>query len=530
MKTPALALLWELGWKNRVVFPLLLVLFVLGAGLAHALAHASPNAWWLGYANGSLISALLASLLLGFAPFTLMESHHGWRMNTMTTRWFVLPVRTSVLVFGPLVAGCLFIALLMGAWSLVLGPLAPGFDGRYFLLVLVFGVTGIQALGWMLARKPSWFWPVAGVFLLFVLLLGIVPQDHPHWRGQGSGMFWIVAGIIPVFAATALLAARWNRCGAWSGGLGLGWMGPSLWRVRSDFSNLRSPVAALWRADIAGLVRGFTVTWLAVALLMIGFQWLKISQMRPELAFRYQWLVLIALEILPFLGILWLAMAGLFTGCEPGNGFKTRLTGFRATAPVTAGSFAAQRIVTALLIWLVVWIPLIIACFWYDPELKGRVNSQAVWQMVGAMTKFMAVGAFVLIGALPVFLSGRFEGFPNLLLLSMVSWVGPWLLLTSLTFEEQGVVHLRWSVAIGWLLAKIGLGVWALVSSWRAGHITWRFPVLLAAGWLLLTMLLVSVRLPRNSELLIHAVGIVLLMPFARLALCPLAVSKNRHR
>jgi hypothetical protein len=40
----------------------------------------------------------------------------------------------------------------------------------------------------------------------------------------------------------------------------------------------------------------------------------------------------------------------------------------------------------------------------------------------------MAVSAHVLVGALPLLLRGRWEGFPTLLLASICSWAWTWLL------------------------------------------------------------------------------------------------------
>jgi uncharacterized membrane protein len=152
MNTAIRALIWEQVWRNRIVFPALALLLALGGGFAYAQAHAAADLWWVKSAHQTVIFTFLASLLIGFAPFTLMESHSGWRMNSMVTRWFVLPVRTSVLVLVPFLFACAFMALLMGAWTPVLNQLGPGFDATYFLVVLVLGAP--DRLRWRPSTAP----------------------------------------------------------------------------------------------------------------------------------------------------------------------------------------------------------------------------------------------------------------------------------------------------------------------------------------------------------------------------------------
>ena len=74
------ALVWELVWKNRVVVPALGAFLAIGFGLSQAVLHADPMAWWANYARGIGFITFLASILLTFAPFTLMDNHGSWRM------------------------------------------------------------------------------------------------------------------------------------------------------------------------------------------------------------------------------------------------------------------------------------------------------------------------------------------------------------------------------------------------------------------------------------------------------------------
>jgi hypothetical protein len=70
------AIVWEVVWKNRWVFPALLLLWAIG-GLMAYVHDAPPDVWWAGNPFWSALLAFFTSLLLIFSPFTLMEGHGG---------------------------------------------------------------------------------------------------------------------------------------------------------------------------------------------------------------------------------------------------------------------------------------------------------------------------------------------------------------------------------------------------------------------------------------------------------------------
>ena len=77
---------------------------------------------------------------------------------------------------------------------------------------------------------------------------------------------------------------------------------------------------------------------------------------------------------------------------------------------------------------------------------------------------------------------------------------------------------------------KLATAAWALVASLRARHLTWRFATGLVAGWLLVVSCLVWVLPTWCTDGAWRAVAMLVLVPLARLALCPLALAANRHR
>lgn len=522
------ALLWEQIWKNRVVFPALALMLLLGALLASALHNAPPDLWWIRYARGIVVVAFLASVLLGFALFSLMESHHGWRMNSMTTRWFTLPVPTFLLVLVPFVAACVTLGLLIGVWTLVLNQIAAGFAATYFCLVVILGATMMQTFAWIIPRRPSQFWPVAGVVLFATLLLGII--DSPDWIARRTRMLpWLASGV-PCLALIAVWAAHRNRCGDWPGEIPVDRL--RLWRPERQrrVPAYSSKATALLRADSWGTTRSFAWSWATFAVLLIGSQCLSFllrgsSRGGPTLTFSL--LAYLALQLLPFCTVLWLAVCGLFAGCEPGSGFRTQLSSLRATLPAGTGTLAAQRLGSVVILWLMVWLPLLVIVPWYDTSLAGTDPTTAKRELLASLAFWMAIGANVAVGALPLILWGRFDGFPNLLLCGMASWTLPWLL--NLSLRTPGTEDVRWGVVLGWGTLKIIVAGWALFHGLRTRSITWRFATGLIGGWLGFSLLL-GLLSAGPSPVAERAISIALFVPLARPALSAIALAANRHR
>jgi hypothetical protein len=167
---------------------------------------------------------------------------------------------------------------------------------------------------------------------------------------------------------------------------------------------------------------------------------------------------------------------------------------------------------------------------WYNPDLTGIPTPDARMQALAAIARLMAVGASVGVGLLPLFLWGRLEGFPNLLLAAIGGWVWTWLLAGFFDLEPGQEPGWRWGL-VGLLLGlKLAASGWALGRGLRARHITWRFAGGLVLGWLLVTGCLIWVLPTWRTGGAWCAAAMCLLVPLTRLAVCPLAVAANRHR
>ena len=514
---------WEILWKNRLVFVALVMLFFLGATLAWASLHAASDAWWLEPAGRATVVAFLVSLFLGVAPFTLMETQAGWRMNSMITRWFVLPVPTVGLVFVPLFAASVFIVLLVTAWVPILNRLAFGLDHVYLTVVVLAGLVAVQTLAWTVPRRPGQFWTGAALLLPVVLVLALGPQDLKGGEAFRLEMTMLLSPVILPLMGFAWYAACRNRCGDWPGGLPLElcWQflrqGGATSGRRRDF---RSASTALFWSDSRPALRLLVFCGLALALAWFLLASLVLLREDPKKAFGLSLLYFMAHDLTPIAGLLWMAVWGLYAGGEPSTGFRTRLSSFRATLPVTSGALAAQRILTLCVGWCLVWLPPLALTLWWNPAgvSIAALDRRMEWAL------FMAVGAQVLVGALPLYLWGRFEGLPNLLLAALGSWVWLVVLGINLFVGVEGDLGWRWTLVWVLLALKFAGAAWALVRGWRVGYTTWRFPVGLVAGWVTVTAFIVW-GLPQW-----HVFSLALLVPLTRLAWCPLAVAANRHR
>lgn len=520
-------LLWELVWKHRVILPALGMFLGMGAAFAWAVAaHGSANPWWLGYVRGTTLVMFLASLLLSYAPFTLMETYSGWRMNTTITRWFTLPVRTPMLVLLPFAAAAAGLAAVFLLWAPLLDRvMGPGLDRSYFLATLWLGTALLQAVAWTLPRRPAQFWAVAGLVMPTILLLALIPQDQPgSWRQAAIPWF---LGLVVALGGFAWFAASRNRCGDWPGHLPLEVAGDWLRGSRDWRRPYRSASAALRASDAFPALRFLTVSWLLLAALVVGWALLMHSHRSRGGPTQFEIIVYAAVQLLPFLGLLWLAGWGLTLGNQPGSGFRTALTHFRATLPVNVTKLAIARMVGLGCGWLLVWLPLLLLGRFYLPHVRGVWDADGVVAVQTLLAWRMAIGANLVVGALPVLLRGRLEGFPNVLLAGMCAWAGTWCLADFLGAQTPGPAH--WWIAAGLLGAKLVVAGLILRHTVRHGLASPRFACALVLAWMAVAGLAASL-LPSAFEHPWQLLGLCLMSPLARLSFCPLALAANRCR
>ncbi len=531
MNTIVRALIWELVWKNRVVFPALVLLFAVGAALGAAVSQAPPDAAWTRSAVSWLLVTFLASVFLGFAPFTLMESQEGWRMNSMTTHWFVLPVHTRILVAVPLVLAWCLATVLMAAWSSILSRYIPVPDLVYLLLVLMVAMAATQALAWALPRRPGQCWLLSALLFLAALIFSPIPIGSAGWPGHRLPVILVLTAVLPAFGVFIGWIASRSRSGAGAGETSFDTIGNRIWRRPERIHEFRRPTSALAWSDSLPLLRSLVLGWFILVVLLTGYVCLVIMLFHRGRPLDLRWMAFAALDVLPRFGVFGLAIFGMFLGAEPATGFRTRLSSFRATLPVTAARWASMRIAALAGAWIFIWAPLVALYYLSPTDYTGipRPMAQRLFlEGAAGLAWKMAISAHLLAGALPVLLRGRFEGFPTLLLASICAWAWTWLLTGFFNWEE--VPGWSWLPVAALLAVKFGGAAWFLGRSCRQGQTTWRFAVALISGWLGVTSILIWVLPFWQVRGAWGAAAIALLVPLARLAGCPLAVAANRHR
>jgi len=520
------AIIWEVLWKNRWAFPVLLLLWGIGGLMAHV--HKSPpDAWWAGNPFYSAQLAFFCSVVMVFAPFTLMEGHGSWRMNSMTTRWCLRPLPTWLLVAVPLLLGGSVLALFMVAWRPIFKEIAPMFDHLYVLVVMLTAMAAMQCLAWTTARRPGQFW--VGVALLFPVFWGL---QFIRRMGIASESDWLDlrpmllggfgAACVALIALTSQVA-RASRCGAWPGQFQWPWHRPLARAGRVKSWCFSSPTRALLWSDILPRLRAFGLGWLLLACLLTGVNLFLLCLGDPFIRVSPGWVLFVATDVLPRWGMIYLAGYGMFLGSQFGTGFHTRLDTFQATRPLTTETLTVCRLVGLVAGCAMVWLPLLFLWWLYDPGMPAYAP-----QLNAMLAYVVAMSANVVVGALPIHLLGRAEGFTPLLVTSLPCWGAAWLL-DSVLRPEEAPDRCWWLVGV-LLLVKFAVAGWALVYALRSRVVNWNFVAILLLGWTALVVSLIWLMQTWEARGLWGLLAIVLLVPLARVSACPLALARNRNR
>jgi hypothetical protein len=568
MRVPGLALAWELWARHRRGLTVVAAGWLAVAATSQALAAAGRGTPHLVEAASlPAVGALIYLLaVFSYSFSTRLEA----RDSGFPARAFTLPVRTWALVGWPMLVGAVTVTGLWVASALwVLRPC--GLEARLWwpALYLAAFLAWLQAVAWT-PFPLSWLRALVAVLVLTALMasaplaIGFLDATEAALAGLYAGLTVAALGV----ALAGVARARRGDGQEWpaltrlfghpprvGGGRG-GWL-PR--RRRAFPAPMQAQVWLEWRRH--GLALPFmmaciTAAWLpSLPGLETRLQEFASSGLFPALLVGIRevgapWLALSPLWFLPP----FLAVAG-GAGGEMGKmsveGRHAGLSSFLGTRPLTDAALVAAKLRMAAWTALAVWaVPLAGSAAWL--LVTGRYRALATAPppflrhlgplQVGVLVALILTGPGLLtwvqlVKGLWLGLAGRVRVFVAGWVLGPGFWItvclaGLWVhrhaeyhaaLLGLLPWLAGAAVLLKLLLAGGLAraLRRRGLVARRTLLGWL---IAWSLAVL---GLFAALAVLVPARLAPRPYL---ALGVVLVLPLARLAAAPLALHGNRHR
>ena len=468
-------------------------------------------------------TAMVACFVVTFAIFSYAES--GVQVS-FPTRTFTLPVRTQLLVNGPILLGVMGITLVHLAWAfLFLLPLDVRYPLGSFTIYWAAALLTFQALLWCLANYPKSF--VVALILamaLFVRLAVVLFENHDAVRAIDCLLI-----ILPVAYLCARLGIRQQRRGQWQ----IPAKAQLLMEAATGKLFLRKrPFATATQAQ-------FWMEWRrnAVApLISLGIGLVIVCAV-IHLAALDEVGAIASARFYNVCGLLtlWASISGVLLARDASSK-SLALSSFLATHPVTSGDLAFAKIKLAGRFTLAGWLIYAIALyFWFNffgphPELPIPRLDDA---LVPAMGLVALALSWHLVGALPLWLTGRIESAAWAGLLLLGGYIAFGNVLQFLDKHVGLLVALPWLFTFG-LIAKILIAAWAFREANRRGLLSTRATVKYFAFWLVGTMCFVTIAAAICQGTVfpqpLVTLGAALLLPLARVGLAPLALAWGRHR
>jgi hypothetical protein len=537
MLSPTAALAWEIWRRHRIGLAGVFAL-VAGVGVLAAIEPLSPNAaaahsLWFGVG----ISYVIGVFTYGFEA-KLESPESGF-----PARFFVLPVRTGMLVGAPMLQGVLVAVLLWLGWEqFVLRP--SGIETpSWWAAMLAATVALCQALVWLPFGVP-WLRLFTMIAALSAIvrapaILVLFGDRYANPETQNATLFAIALGLIPIallIADRGVKRARRGDTPVWFGAGRADRAVRPQREARAFTSALQAQTWYEWRTR----GRGFVVTVVLIIFVIMGVGLLEHSSQRADIGLMF---LLIPILIASF----WGSQIG-----SAGTSIRsTAIPAFTATRPLDDTDLATAKRRAATLATIVTWvIVLALTAAWFALN-DGFSHLTPVWEravdyygLPFARGFCLLVALVLIVGSwraltanLWVGLSGRTWMVPAhtfLLSLAALQILAEWVMLNADLARRDRLLD--------WLPCAAGIAV-ALKLLFSSTILALRqrrsefehFPAMrFIVSWTIAAVCLIALLLWLVPSELVPAsglvLGVVLALPLARPLAAPLALGWNRHR
>jgi hypothetical protein len=556
MRSPAHALAWQFWGRHRFGLSVSLAYLLTQCALALVLPADALFVWvrWVGWAPLGVMMVFLLAVFAYGADVRVEAAHSGF-----PARMFTLPVPTGLLVGLPMLCGTATVALAWVVWArCVCWPCGIEAPLGWPALLLAALLAWLQALTWSPAGLP-WARVLFAVPVLIALPWAALEAFQ---REAPPGT--IAAALVGCIAAAYPVAYAGVRRARRGDGRGLEWLPRVAGRVWDLLPHRRLRHASPARAQFWLEWRQSGLVAPGVVVVSLTFLLPFFSPWRAALAERAEegvfptltaavgaatpiWLALGLSLLVPLYGAF---IAGGSMGYRSFEPRRLGLGPFLATRPLTSGELVLVKLRVAAWSTLASWALLLaVLSLWLtftgcldeaargwmrlvgedDPWLAAALFGIALLVLVGLTWRTMVVNLFIpLTGRMWV---SHVAALVVVVLLCVFGSVG---LLVYQYPELQGAL-LSLVPWLAWLavVVKLLLAGRALAEVRRRRLLEEGTLAKLLAGWLLIAGGLIAVlawlsagAVPLSDVIL----GVVLLMPLARLAIAPLALAWDRHR
>lgn len=552
MRSPALAITWQLWWQHRWGLTatgayVVLVVLLVQTGVAEVSSTRFGTA--ADVANFSLFLGAVSMLpLLVALPFLLGFFSHGFEADLTApgscypARMFTLPVPTRTLVLWPMLSGAVTLGLGWVAVALwILWPCG---------LPVPLGWPAFLATAFLTWEQAILWWPFGlrshRLLVTAVAMILLVAGVHAAGAGEIDPTLlafllagWTGVGVLVAF--TGVARARRGEVPDWQ------WWLRTLRRLDQWLPRRRQPFASAMGAQIWFEWRrhGLALPFLVPAVLPM--LWVPLWLGENDVLSLWKAL-LFALLIPPFAA----SMAGTtLSESHPKARDYYGLPPFTAGRPMTCGALIEAKLEMAALSTLTAWgvVALLVACVlvfsgnlgvvagWWDAALQQVPAWKAAGLLALALAGLILLTWKQFVENLLIGLTGHawvINGFIVGVTTSFVvsSLVGLWI-------YHHPEYHEPLLRAVPWVMAaaaglKLAAAGWAVRALHRRRLLS---PITLGrllALWSLSVLGLIALLtwlLPAPVLSVFYVVfGVVLFVPLARLLAAPLALAWNRHR